>query len=243
MKCPKCKKENKAGAKTCEFCNAKLIVRKKTANTKKKTSQDITNETKKADTKKVSTKSAIKSTKKVNAVKEEKKEPIIEFHEEKKELKKLIKKIKKIDKIIYIYVLMVLVALLLIVLINKESHTITCKSENKTNNSLYTIIVKMKYDEDNLKEFTYITKNKLKDSNKKEFKDLYNTMLEGLKTKNKFNEVVKAKLNNNSYVLTYNFKENNFSLTEDFIDLDISSYQNNVRDFQKELESVGFTCK
>ena len=101
----------------------------------------------------------------------------------------------------------------------------------------------MKYDEDNLKEFTYITKNKLKDSNKKEFKDLYNTMLEGLKTKNKFNEVVKAKLNNNSYVLTYNFKENNFSLTEDFIDLDISSYQNNVRDFQKELESVGFTCK
>ena len=45
MKCPKCKKENKAGAKTCEFCNAKLIVRKKTANTKKKTSQDITNET------------------------------------------------------------------------------------------------------------------------------------------------------------------------------------------------------
>ena len=91
MKCPKCKKENKAGAKTCEFCNAKLIVRKKTNNTKKKTSQDITNETKKADTKKVSTKTAIKSTKKVNAVKEEKKEPIIEFHEEKKELKKLIK--------------------------------------------------------------------------------------------------------------------------------------------------------
>lgn len=249
MKCPKCEKQNKAGAKNCEFCNEVMPVRKKKATTKQsansiKNDNKSTTAQKKSNITKAQNKIAKKKPRKdVNEKPEIVKEPIIELSDEKKAIKRIVKKVKKINKMIYVYILLVLSVLFLILMLNNKLHTVSCTINHNSETEKYNITLKIKKSKNNIVGFKYITKNTT-NSYDKELESRYNIIVDELKKKKDFNDIVSSSLRSRSWKITYEFNESNLDKTTDYIGIDLTGYTNDVESLVKELEKeVGFTCK
>lgn len=240
MKCPKCEKQNKAGAKNCEYCAEVMPVRKKRTTTTKKSDTVTKSETKANKT----TKSVKKTSKKeVNEQPEIVKESIIELNDEKKAIKKLVKKAKKINKMIYVYILLVVSILFLVLMLNNKLHTVTCTIDHNSETEKYNITLKIRKNNNRIIGFHYITENTT-NSYDKELESRYNIIVDELKKKKDFNDIVSSSLKSRSWKISYKFNENNLEKTSNYIGIDLTPYINDVDAFVEELEKeVGFTCK
>lgn len=217
MKCPKCEKPNKPRVERCAFCNAKMPVRKNNANTKK--------------------------VSKIEPDKEEKKEPIIELSEEKRALKKFLKKIKKMNKMLFVYLALGLSFVAFVLVINSKFHTITCTVNNVSETEKYDIKLVLKHNKNNITNFKYITESKT-NSYDKTLKERYNIIIDELRKKDQFDEIVDSSLKNRSWKIEYKFDKNNLELTPNYIGIDLSPYLEDVNSFVKVLEKeIGFECK
>ncbi len=214
MKCPNCEKQNKPGVKNCEYCNKIMPVRKK-----------------KTIPKKEETKDKLKN------------EPIIELSEEKKAIKKLIKKIKKINKMIYVYIFLVISIIILILMYNNKLHTITCKVNNNSETEKYNIKLTIKRNKDDITGFKYVT-HSTTNSYDETLESRYKIIIEELKKKDDYSEIVKSRLNNRSWEIKYTFNSDYLDKTYEYIGIDLSPYMNDVESLVEVLEKeVGFSCK
>lgn len=240
MKCPNCEKQNKPGVKNCEFCNSVMPVRKKrTTSVKTEKKESV-----KPVTKKVTKTSTVsKSKTKVETKEVIVKEPLIELSDEKKALKKLLKKIKKINKMIYVYIIAILAILGLTLMFNNKVNTITCTAKHNSETEKYSITLKIKKRKNNITSFQYITKNTT-NSYEDELESRYKIILEDIKRKDNYKDIVSSSLKKRSYEISYKFKENNLNKTSEYIGIDLASYKSDVNSFIEVLESeVGFSCK
>lgn len=215
MKCPKCHNQNKPGVKKCTTCKATMPIRKK--------------------------KAPAKTIKK--EVIEEKKEPIIEFKEEKKQLENLINKIKKINKIFYLYAFLIILSLSLIVLISVNSNTVTCKLKTSSGDTSYSIKMKIKHKKDSIVGFKYLSNYKSKKNNQDEFKLIYNSIIDSSRQKENFDQIIKADYDNRHLSIVYDFDSDSLNYITDYLGIDVTTYQDDVNSFVKEMEKVGFSCK
>lgn len=245
MKCPNCEKQNKPGVKNCEYCNKKMPVRKKRETVKKVSESEEKKVVKskiKVENTKVAEKTKISSSKKIVEEKIEK-EPIIELSEEKKALKKMMKKAKKINKMIFVYIFLVISLLAIIVMFNNKMHTITCQINNNSETEKYSIKVLIKRNKEKITGFKYITEN-ITNSYDETLKSRYEIIIDDLKKKDDFENIVSSKLKNRSWKIIYNFEQDYLEKTSDYIGIDLNPYYENVDLFVEELEKeVGFSCK
>lgn len=244
MKCPKCEKQNKPGVKNCEFCNEIMPVRKKRETSKKITeSSDKKIVKNKTNNKNEVTKNIKKTSSKKTIEEKIEKEPIIELSEEKKALKKMMKKAKKINKMIFVYIFLVVSLLAIIVMFNNKMHTITCQINNNSETEKYSIKVLIKRNKEKITGFKYITES-ITNSYDETLKSRYEIILDDLKKKDDFENIVSSKLNNRSWKIIYNFRQDYLDKTSDYIGIDLEPYYDNVDMFVEELEKeVGFSCK
>lgn len=251
MKCPNCENQNKPGVKNCEFCNSVMPIRKKRTTSIKIEKQESVKQSTKKVTKKTTvakTKTNVKASKPKTKAKVETKElivkePLIELSDEKKALKKLLKRIKKINKMIYVYIIAIVAVLGLTLMFNNKVNTVTCTTKHSSEIEKYSITLKIKKRKNDITNFQYITKNTT-NSYDDELESRYKIIIEDIKRKDNYKDIVSSSLSKRGYEISYKFNENYLDKTSEYIGIDLTNYKNDVNSFIEVLEKeVGFICK
>ena len=133
--------------------------------------------------------------------------------------------------------------IILILMYNNKLHTITCKVNNNSETEKYNIKLTIKRNKDDITGFKYVT-HSTTNSYDETLESRYKIIIEELKKKDDYSEIVKSRLNNRSWEIKYTFNSDYLDKTYEYIGIDLSPYMNDVESLVEVLEKeVGFSCK
>ena len=161
----------------------------------------------------------------------------------KKAEKSIIHSIKQNSTKIIISGVLVSVLIMLTIFLSIGFHSISCTYKSKEDNWLYRSNISFNYKKDTVTRFTMRLEYS-SDSNeyKEEFKNLYDNIIDELRNKDDYGQIVRSSRSNKHFSIVYNFSPKYIDKVYEYTAIPLEEYRS-VDELVKTLEDIGFKCR
>ena len=157
--------------------------------------------------------------------------------------KSLVYKLKHIPTKVIVSAIIVVVLIFTTIFLSIGFNSVSCTYKSREDNWLYRSNINFNYKKDKVTRFTMRLEYSSKSNNyKAEFKNLYDNIIDDLKTKNNYGQIVSSSRSNKHFSIVYNFSPNYIDQVYEYTAIPLEEY-GSIKDVVKALEDIGFKCR
>ncbi len=157
--------------------------------------------------------------------------------------KSLIYKLKHIPTKVIVTAIISIILVFTAIFLSIGFHSVSCTYKSREDNWLYRSNISFNYKKDKVTRFTMRLEYSSSSSKYKEdFKSIYDNIIDDLKTKEDYGQIVSSSRSSKHFSILYNFSPRYIDKVYDFTGIPLEEYET-VKDVVKALEDIGFKCR
>ena len=157
--------------------------------------------------------------------------------------KSIIYTLKHLPSKVIISAVIILVLIISLIFVSIGFNNVSCTYKSKEDNLAYRSNITFNYKDNKITRFSMRLEYSARaGKNKEDFAGIYDNIIDGLKSKENYNYIVKSSSGSRHFSIVYNFNPSYIDQVYDYTGFSIDEYDN-INDFIKELEGSGFKCR